>query len=78
MESGLDKSPMYDGEIFDVHTHTMNMSDVGVSSSVCQEAFMLANAIGREPSVGQKFRERGDFSGSLFICRIVSHHLSTW
>jgi putative isomerase len=63
MESGLDNSPMYDDDIFDVHTHTMNMSDVGMSSLVCQEAYSLAtlaDAIGREPSVGQKLRERGD------------------
>jgi putative isomerase len=63
MESGLDNSPMYDGDVFDQRRHMMNMSDVGMSSLVCQEAYSLAtlaDAIGREPSVGQGLRERGD------------------
>jgi hypothetical protein len=46
--SGLDNSHMYDDDIFDVHTHTMNMSDVGVSSLVCQEAFSLSSLVCQE------------------------------
>jgi hypothetical protein len=63
LESGLDNSPMYDGDLFDEHTHLMNMSDVGMSALVCQEAYSLAklaDLIGKDPSIGNELRERGD------------------
>lgn len=63
MESGLDNSPMYDGELFDESRHIMNISDVGMTSLVCQEAYSLAtlaDAIGKDKIVGQKLRRRGD------------------
>ena len=41
-ESGLDNSPMYDGDIFDQETHMMQMYDVGMSSLFVQEAYSLA------------------------------------
>ena len=42
-ESGLDNSPMYDGDFFDTNkTHLMQLYDVGMSSMVVQEAFALA------------------------------------
>ena len=51
LESGLDNSPMYDGDFFDNSTtHLMELADVGMSSLFVQEAFALselANAIGR-------------------------------
>ena len=51
LESGLDNSPMYDGDFFDNSTtHLMELADVGMSSLFVQEAFALselAHAIGR-------------------------------
>ena len=41
-ESGLDNSPMYDGEFFDNATSLMQLADVGMSSMVVQEAEALA------------------------------------
>ena len=41
-ESGLDNSPMYDGEFFDNATSLMQLVDVGMSSMVVQEAEALA------------------------------------
>ena len=50
-ESGLDNSPMYDGEFFDdSNTFLMQLYDVGMSSMLAQEAYALAElaeAIGR-------------------------------
>jgi len=49
-ESGLDNSPMYDGEFFNTITHQMQLYDTGMSSMVANEAFALAElaqAIGR-------------------------------
>lgn len=72
LESGLDNSPMYDGNIFDASTHLMNMSDVGMSALVCQETYSLAklaDAIGKDPSIGRHLRERGD----RLLLPILSH-----
>eukprot|EP00440_Ansanella_granifera_P056074 gb/GFBE01060778.1/.p1 GENE.gb/GFBE01060778.1/~~gb/GFBE01060778.1/.p1 ORF type:complete len:828 (+),score=155.91 gb/GFBE01060778.1/:1-2484(+) len=41
-ESGLDNSPMYDGDFFDNSTHLMQLYDVGMSSMFVQEAVCLA------------------------------------
>jgi hypothetical protein len=41
-ESGLDNSPMYDGEFFNRTSGLMNLYDVGMSSLFAQEAFALA------------------------------------
>ena len=42
-ESGLDNSPMYDGDFFDgENTFMMQLYDVGMSSMVVQEAYALA------------------------------------
>ena len=61
-ESGLDNSPMYDGEFFDTYTtHLMQLADVGMSSMVAQEAYALsklAAAIGRPE--GPMLKARGD------------------
>lgn len=72
MESGLDNSPMYDGELFDEQSHLMEMSDVGMSSLVCLEAYSLAalaDAIGRDPIIGEMLRKRGD----ALLLSILSH-----
>ncbi|KAG7371466.1 hypothetical protein IV203_020036 [Nitzschia inconspicua] len=73
MESGLDNSPMYDGELlYDERYHLMNISDVGMTSLVCQEAYSLAtlaDAVGRDPMIGQRLRERGD----NLVRSILSH-----
>eukprot|EP01060_Flectonema_neradi_P036810 TRINITY_DN719_c0_g2_i1.p1 TRINITY_DN719_c0_g2~~TRINITY_DN719_c0_g2_i1.p1 ORF type:complete len:809 (+),score=122.46 TRINITY_DN719_c0_g2_i1:62-2428(+) len=42
-ESGLDNSPMYDGEFFNTTTHKMMLYDVGMTSMVAQEAQSMAN-----------------------------------
>ena len=42
-ESGLDNSPMYDGEFFNTTTHKMQLYDVGMTSMVAQEAAALAD-----------------------------------
>ena len=42
-ESGLDNSPMYDGELFDAASHKMRLYDVGMSSLVAMEAQALAD-----------------------------------
>jgi len=66
-ESGLDNSPMYDGEFFDEsNTFLMQMYDVGMSSMFTQEAYALAelaDAIGRVE--GPMLRARGDEFSSL-------------
>jgi hypothetical protein len=62
-ESGLDNSPMYDGELFDNTTHMMQMYDVGMSSLVAQEAFSLAelaDLLGKDQEVVHRLRERGE------------------
>lgn len=62
-ESGLDNSPMYDGDLYNSTTHMMQMYDVGMSSLFAQEAYSLAemaDAIGRDPTVGLELRNRGD------------------
>lgn len=42
-ESGLDNSPMYDGEFFDnVSTHLMQLYDVGMTSMLVLDAYALA------------------------------------
>eukprot|EP01060_Flectonema_neradi_P020866 TRINITY_DN28366_c0_g1_i1.p1 TRINITY_DN28366_c0_g1~~TRINITY_DN28366_c0_g1_i1.p1 ORF type:complete len:807 (+),score=98.63 TRINITY_DN28366_c0_g1_i1:110-2422(+) len=41
-ESGLDNSPMYDGEFFNNKTHFMELTDVGFTSLVANEAKYLA------------------------------------
>eukprot|EP00052_Salpingoeca_macrocollata_P008839 m.69744 g.69744 ORF g.69744 m.69744 type:complete len:362 (+) comp16793_c2_seq1:284-1369(+) len=41
-ESGLDNSPMYDGNLFNRTTHQMQLYDVGMSSMVSKEAACLA------------------------------------
>jgi len=49
-ESGLDNSPMYDGDFFDKKTHKMQLYDVGMSSLLAAEAQalgQLAKTIGR-------------------------------
>ena len=49
-ESGLDNSPMYDGEFFNTTSHQMMLYDVGMTSMVAQEAqsmSFLAGIIGR-------------------------------
>eukprot|EP01060_Flectonema_neradi_P036803 TRINITY_DN719_c0_g1_i2.p1 TRINITY_DN719_c0_g1~~TRINITY_DN719_c0_g1_i2.p1 ORF type:complete len:789 (+),score=161.32 TRINITY_DN719_c0_g1_i2:881-3247(+) len=49
-ESGLDNSPMYDGEFFNSTTHQMMLYDMGMTSMLAQEAqslAYLADQIGR-------------------------------
>jgi len=66
-ESGLDNSPMYDGDFFDdANTFQMELYDVGMSSMLVQEAYSLADladAIGRPE--GAMLRARGDYMSSL-------------
>ena len=62
-ESGLDNSPMYDGNLYDNSTHMMQLYDVGMSALVVQEAYSLAelaDIIGKDPQVGSALRKRGD------------------
>ncbi|CAB9504969.1 Trehalase [Seminavis robusta] len=63
-ESGLDNSPMYDGEIYDKNgTHLMQLYDVGMASLFAQEAYSLgelADIIGRDPKLGTMLRKRAD------------------
>eukprot|EP00658_Telonema_sp_P-2_P034540 TRINITY_DN25205_c0_g1_i2.p1 TRINITY_DN25205_c0_g1~~TRINITY_DN25205_c0_g1_i2.p1 ORF type:complete len:721 (+),score=172.82 TRINITY_DN25205_c0_g1_i2:163-2325(+) len=42
-ESGLDNSPMYDGEFYNTSSHRMMLYDVGMSSMVAMELQALAN-----------------------------------
>lgn len=59
-ESGLDNSPMYDGDFFDTSVHRMMLCDVGMSSMVINEADALssiADIIGRS-SEAQRMRQR--------------------
>lgn len=60
-ESGLDNSPMYDGDFFNTTSGLMEMYDVGMSSMFVQEAYALAelaDIIGRPD--GSQLRARGD------------------
>ena len=41
-ESGMDDSPMYDDAIYDPHTYTMNLADVGLNSLYTLDAECLA------------------------------------
>jgi hypothetical protein len=75
-ESGLDNSPMYDGNndidetssssssLYNNTTHMMDMYDVGMSSLVAHEAYcllILAEEIGGiDPNIISKLRRRGD------------------
>jgi putative isomerase len=62
-ESGLDNSPMYDGDFFDKGTHLMQLYDVGMTSLFTQEAYSLAelaDIVGRDPKVGAMLRARAD------------------
>jgi putative isomerase len=63
-ESGLDNSPMYDGNMFDNQTtHLMQLYDVGMSSLYVQEAYalaQLADILGRDRGVSTMLRSRGD------------------
>lgn len=71
-ESGLDNSPMYDGDLFDTKTHMMNVYDVGMSSLFAQEAYNLAEIaaiLGQSPILVQKLRDRGDSMRN----KIMSH-----
>jgi len=71
-ESGLDNSPMYDGEFFDKNgTHLMQLHDVGMSSMVAGEAYSLSRMLA---SLGRKadalrLRQRADALSS----RIQNH-----
>ena len=42
LESGLDNSPMYDGDFFNTSTHKMGLYDVGFNSLVASDAKALA------------------------------------
>jgi len=65
-ESGLDNSPMYDGNedlLFDKKTHQMEMYDVGMSALVAHEAYCLAelaDAMGMYSQRSRLLRSRGD------------------
>ncbi|CAB9497409.1 Trehalase [Seminavis robusta] len=62
-ESGMDNSPMYDGDFWNDTLHVMNLYDVGMSSLFAQEAYSLAElaeAIGKDPKLVQMLRKRGD------------------
>ena len=71
-ESGLDNSPMYDGEFFDANkTHLMQLYDVGMSSMFVQEAYslaQLADAIGRPE--GAMLRSRGDAMAKTIVSEL--------
>ncbi len=41
-ESGMDDSPMYDNVVYDPHTYTMNLADVGLNSLYTLDAECLA------------------------------------
>ena len=48
-ESGLDNSPMYDGDenlLYDKNSHTMQIYDVGMSALVANEAYCLSQLLG--------------------------------
>lgn len=49
LESGMDNAPMYDDMPFDLHTHLMGLSDVGLASlyiTDCQALARLASELG--------------------------------
>ena len=53
----------YDGDLYDNRTHLMQLYDVGMSSLFVQEAYSLAElaiAIGRDSSLVEMLRARGD------------------
>ena len=62
-ESGLDNSPMYDGEFFDSETHLMQLADVGMNGMAIQECdslVELAKIVNREADVGDRMLERAN------------------
>eukprot|EP00760_Papus_ankaliazontas_P027597 PhM_4_TR3401/c0_g1_i1/m.22627 len=60
-ESGLDNSPMYDGEFFSKQTHQMQMYDVGFSALAANEAYLLATVVeGQRPEIAASLRSFGD------------------
>ena len=64
-ESGLDNSPMYDGDFFDASphgTHLMQLYDVGMSSMFVQECYALAElaALTNRSAAGAEMQARGD------------------
>jgi len=72
-ESGLDNSPMYDGEFFDNQTHLMGLYDVGMSSMFVQEAASLAalaKAIGRPDAEAKRLSDRAEA-----MRRLISENL---
>lgn len=83
-ESGLDNSPMYDGEFYNRTSGLMELYDVGMSSMFVQEAASLADLariIGRGDGVVKRLEARAedmrqrvaanlwDFEGGIFTNR---------
>eukprot|EP01079_Euglenida_sp_SAG-EU17-18_P002855 gene2855-3450_t len=67
-ESGLDNSPMYDGNFWDEDTHLMQLYDVGMSSMFTMEAdalASLADSIGR--TEGNMLRQRAASMQQLIL-----------
>lgn len=55
-ESGMDDSPMYDDVVYDPHTYTMNLADVGLNSLYTLDAECLAKIaaiLGRDEESGK-------------------------
>lgn len=60
-ESGLDNSPMYDGDFFNKTSHLMELYDVGMSSMFVQESACLAKLariIGRSQELVSSLEDR--------------------
>lgn len=68
-ESGLDNSPMYDGDeelLYDKNSHTMQIYDVGMSALVANEAYCLSQLLrlvdfeGKHNEKAQLLQNRGN------------------
>mmetsp|Transcript_74654 Transcript_74654/g.175181 ORF Transcript_74654/g.175181 Transcript_74654/m.175181 type:complete len:359 (+) Transcript_74654:123-1199(+) len=78
-ESGLDNSPMYDGEFFNNKTAQMQLVDVGFSAMVAADALHLAElgrAIGRPEAT--MLEERGHKLSTLVTTQLWHDDLATF
>lgn len=73
LESGLDNSPMYDGEFFNKTSQLMQLYDVGMASMFTQEAkslAALATIIGRPSEQVKMLTERADSMRKLIAANL--------
>lgn len=68
LESGMDNSPMYDGVPFDVESHLMAQSDVGLVSlyvTDCQALARIAHELGRPDEAAELEARGADYADRL-------------